>query len=85
MIVGELGWMGELPDDVARKIGVDATPAELSAAMRVLLDDPGARAALAVKARSYSAAHGFAMAARALLGVLDEASGAQPRPGRASA
>ena len=85
MIVSELGWMGELPDDVARKIGVDTTPAELAAAMRVLLDDPGARAALAAKARSYSAAHGFAAAARALLDALDEASGAQPRPGRASA
>ena len=34
MIVSDLGWMEELPDNVAYKIGVDASPAELAAAMR---------------------------------------------------
>jgi glycosyltransferase involved in cell wall biosynthesis len=74
MIVTDIGWMGELPDDVALKVPVDVTPADLAEACTRLLDDPAAREMLSKGARRYAGAHTFEVAARALLDMLDEAS-----------
>ena len=74
MIVTDIGWMGELPDDVALKVPVDVTPADLAEACTRLLDDPAAREVLSKGARRYAGAHTFEVAARALLDMLDEAS-----------
>jgi len=74
MIVTDIGWMGELPDDVAFKVPVDVTATDLAEACRGLLDDPAARGALSKGARSYAGAHTFEAAARALLDILDETS-----------
>ncbi len=74
MIVTDIGWMGELPDDVAFKVPVDVTAADLAEACRRLLDDPATRGALGKAARSYAGAHTFKVAARALLDILGETS-----------
>jgi glycosyltransferase involved in cell wall biosynthesis len=71
MIVSDVGWMGELPDDVVRKVPVDATATELEDACRQLLGDPAARETLGERARDYAGAHSFEAAARALLDFLD--------------
>ena len=74
MIVTDIGWMGELPDDVAFKVPVDVTAADLAEACARLLDDPATRGALGKAARSYAGAHTFKVAARALLDILGETS-----------
>jgi glycosyltransferase involved in cell wall biosynthesis len=85
MIVSDLGWMGELPNDVAAKIAVDATISELAQACGQLLDDAESRDRLSRRAREYSKEHSFEAAARALLAVLDEMDPQSARPGRSSA
>ena len=46
MVVTDIGWMGDLPDDVARKVPVDVTSIDLAEACASLLDDSAARGAL---------------------------------------
>jgi len=76
LIVTDIGWMGELPDDVAFKVPVDVTIADLAEACARLLDDPAARGALGKGARSYADVHTFEAAARALLALVDKTSAA---------
>ncbi len=81
MIVTDLGWLGELPDEAARKVPVDVTAPELAEACSLLLDVHGDRAALGRTARAYAASHTFEDAARALLEILDQSE----RSGRSTA
>lgn len=76
MIVTDLGWMGDLPDDAAFKVPADTTDQELADACQRLLDDPAARTRLGTGARAYAAAHTFEATARALLEALLGADGA---------
>ena len=76
--MSDVGWMGELPDDVAQKIPVEATAVELAGACARLLDDPGSRGKLAEGARAYAEDHSFKAAARSLLEVVNRAR-AQPK------
>ncbi|MGD0945313.1 MAG: glycosyltransferase [Acidimicrobiales bacterium] len=86
MIVSDVGWMGELPDDAAAKVPVDVSAVELAEACRRLLDDPAARSALSRGARDYAEAHSFQAAARALLNILKGTGGLQAvRSGRSTA
>ncbi len=71
MIVTDIGWLGELPDDAAVKVDVDVSASELSQACRQLLSDPVARAKLCEGAKNYAKAHTFGAAAAALLEILD--------------
>ncbi|MGO9964784.1 MAG: glycosyltransferase [Acidimicrobiales bacterium] len=73
MVVTDIGWMGDLPDDVALKVPVDVTSLDLAESCASLLDDPAARGALSMRARSYASAHSFKVAARSLLEALVEA------------
>jgi glycosyltransferase involved in cell wall biosynthesis len=76
MIVTDIGWMGELPDDAVSKVPVDVTATDLAEACARLLGDPDARGALSRRARGFASAHTFEAAARALLGVLETTSAA---------
>jgi glycosyltransferase involved in cell wall biosynthesis len=85
-VVSDIGWMGELPDDAARKVRVDATPGELAQACEALLDDTAALRALGEGARRYAEAHTFKTAARELLEILGGTEAGQSvRPGRSTA
>ncbi len=46
MVVTDIGWMGDLPDDVARKVPVDVTSIDLAEACASLLDDSATRGVL---------------------------------------
>ena len=74
MIVTDIGWMGELPGDVACKVPVDVTAEDLAETCTRLLDDPAERGVLANAARGYAGAHSFEVAARALLEILNKTS-----------
>jgi glycosyltransferase involved in cell wall biosynthesis len=76
MIVTDIGWMADLPDDVALKVPADVTSLDLAQACARLLDDPVARGTLSSRARRYAAAHTFQVAARSLLESLDESPAA---------
>ena len=76
MIVTDIGWMGELPDDAVSKVPVDVTATDLAEACARLLGDPDARGALSRRARGFASTHTFEAAARALLGVLETTSAA---------
>jgi glycosyltransferase involved in cell wall biosynthesis len=71
LVVSEVGWMGELPDEAAAKVPVEVTPLELAEACERLLGDPSAREILSKGARAYAEAHSFKAAARALLDILN--------------
>ncbi len=71
MIVTDVGWMGDLPEDAVFKVPPDATAVELAEACSRLLGDRAAREALSKGARAYAEAHSFEAAARALLEVLE--------------
>jgi glycosyltransferase involved in cell wall biosynthesis len=52
LVVSDVGWFGELPDDVALKIAVDEQEgATLAAALQALADSPDVRAAMGAAAR----------------------------------
>ena len=72
MIVTEIGWMAELPDDAAVKVPVDITPVDLAQACDTLLGDRAAQDKLRRGALDYAQAHSFKLAARSLLDMLDK-------------
>jgi glycosyltransferase involved in cell wall biosynthesis len=78
MIVSDLGWMGDLPDDVVSKVPAGASPEELAQACAALLDDTSRRQKLGGNARRYAEMHSFASAARALSEILRDRSRATP-------
>jgi glycosyltransferase involved in cell wall biosynthesis len=77
VVVSDLGWFAELPDDVAFKAPVDALEVErLTAALELLLGDEAARAAMGRAAREYAEReHGLERVADLYAAALEEAAG----------
>jgi len=71
-MVSGLGWMAELPDDVAPKVELAITPAELADRIVALVSDPDALRALSARGVAYAKEHSFARAAEAILAALAE-------------
>jgi len=80
MIVTDVGWLGDLPDDAAVKVAVDVSAGDLAQACGRLLADPVARRRLSEEARAYAGAHTFEAAARALLQILVARTAAAATP-----
>jgi hypothetical protein len=73
LVVSELGWFAELPDDVVRKIPVGE--GEVDALLEALADPP----ATGDSARAYAAReHGLERVADAYAAALEEAAGGAP-------
>jgi glycosyltransferase involved in cell wall biosynthesis len=77
LVVSDLGWFAELPDDVAVKVPVDEHEVDvLAAALELLLDDEDARTAMAAAARRYARdEHDLGRVAEAYAAALEEAAG----------
>jgi len=79
LVVSEVGWFAELPDEVALKVPVDAHEAEtLGAALELLASNDRARSAMGDAARAYVAAeHDLERSADAYVAALEEAAGGE--------
>jgi glycosyltransferase involved in cell wall biosynthesis len=79
LVVSDVGWFAELPDEVALKVPVDAHEAEtLGAALELLAANDRARTAMGDAARAYVAAeHDLDRSAEAYVAALEEATGAE--------
>jgi glycosyltransferase involved in cell wall biosynthesis len=79
LVVSDVGWFAELPDDVALKVPVDAHEAEtLGAALELLASNDRARTAMGDAARAYVAAeHNLERSAEAYVAALEEAAGGE--------
>jgi glycosyltransferase involved in cell wall biosynthesis len=77
VVVSDLGWFAELPDDVAFKAPVDALEVErLAAALELLLGNRAARDAMGRAARDYAEReHGLERVADLYAAALEEAAG----------
>ncbi len=79
LVVSDVGWFAELPDDVALRAPVDAgeVPA-LTAALELLVTDPEARAAMGEAARRHAVReHGLERVAEAYAAALEVAAGGE--------
>ena len=57
MVVSNIGWLGEIPDDVAVKIAIDEREEQtLTAALWALAEEPALRAQLGANARRWALA-----------------------------
>jgi glycosyltransferase involved in cell wall biosynthesis len=79
LVVSDVGWFAELPDEVALKVAVDAQEAEtLAAALELLASNDEARAAMGKAAREYVAReHDLDRVADAYTAALEEAAGGE--------
>ena len=79
LVVSDVGWFAELPDEVALKIPVDAHEAKtLGAALELLASNDRARTATGDAARAYvTAEHDLDRSAEAYAAALEEAAGAE--------
>jgi glycosyltransferase involved in cell wall biosynthesis len=79
LVVSDVGWFAELPDEVALKVPVDAHEAEtLGAALELLASNDRARSAMGDAARAYVAAeHDLERSAEAYVAALEEAAGGE--------
>jgi hypothetical protein len=77
LVVSDLGWFAELPDEVAVRIPVGEGEVDaLDAALDALADDPAGREAMSAAARSYAAReHGLERVAGLYAASLEEAAG----------
>ena len=77
LVVSDLGWFAELPDDVALKVPVDAHEVEtLASVLRVLLDRPDVRTALGDAARRHATSeHDLGRVADAYAAACEGAAG----------
>jgi glycosyltransferase involved in cell wall biosynthesis len=77
LVVSDLGWFAELPDDVALKVPVDRSEVDtLTAALLVLAAEDEARRAMSAAARDYVLReHSLDRVAEAYTAALEEASG----------
>lgn len=74
LIVSNIGWFAELPDDAAVKIDLDdKRDAHLSASLKRLLEDVALRAQIGINARRYVLAeHAIERSARAYLALIGD-------------
>ena len=74
LVVSDVGWFAELPDDVALKIPVDSVETEtLAAALELLVSNERARAAMTRAALEYvSAEHGLDRVVGAYAAAIEE-------------
>jgi hypothetical protein len=74
LVVSEVGWFAELPDEVALKVPVDAHETEtLGAALELLAANDRARTAMGDAARAYVAAeHDLERSAEAYVAALEK-------------
>jgi len=79
LVVSDVGWFAELPDEVALKVPVDAHEAEtLGAALELLASNDRARTAMGDAARAYVAAEqDLDRSAEAYVAALEEAAGGE--------
>jgi glycosyltransferase involved in cell wall biosynthesis len=79
LVVSDLGWFAELPDEVAVKVPVDEREtAALAAALEALLERDGLRAAMGEAAREHAEReHGLAHVADLYAAALEEAAGGE--------
>jgi glycosyltransferase involved in cell wall biosynthesis len=79
LVVSDVGWFAELPDEVALKVPVDAHEAGvLGAALELLASNDRARSAMEDAARAYVAAeHDLDRSAEAYVAALEEAAGGE--------
>jgi glycosyltransferase involved in cell wall biosynthesis len=79
LVVSDVGWFAELPDEVALKVPVDAHEAEtLGAALELLASNDRARTAMGDAARAYVAAeHDLDRSAEMYVTALEESVGAE--------
>jgi glycosyltransferase involved in cell wall biosynthesis len=79
LVVSDVGWFAELPDEVALKVPVDAHEAKtLGAALELLASNDRARTAIGDAARAYVAAeHDLERSAEAYVAALEEAAGGE--------
>jgi glycosyltransferase involved in cell wall biosynthesis len=79
LVVSDVGWFAELPDEVALKVPVDAHEAEtLGVALGLLASNDRARTAMGDAARAYVAAeHDLERSAEAYVAALEEAAGGE--------
>jgi glycosyltransferase involved in cell wall biosynthesis len=79
LVVSDVGWFAELPDEVALKVPVDAHEAEtLGAALELLASNDRARTAMGDAACAYIAAeHDLDRSAEAYVAALEESAGAE--------
>jgi glycosyltransferase involved in cell wall biosynthesis len=77
LVVSDLGWFSELPDDVALRVPVDEREVEtLTAALELLAGNPDARAAMARAAQEHvRREHDLDRVADAYAAALEEAAG----------
>lgn len=79
LVVSDVGWFAELPDEVALKVPLDAHEAEtLGAALELLASNDRARTAMSDAAHAYVAAeHDLERSAEAYAAALEEAAGGE--------
>jgi glycosyltransferase involved in cell wall biosynthesis len=77
VVVSDVGWFGELPDEVALKVPVDAQEAEtLYAALELLARDPAVRETMSTAALELARReHDLARAADLYVAALEQAAG----------
>jgi len=77
LVVSDVGWFAELPDDVALKVAVgDHEAADLAAALRLLAERPDARAAMGAAARELATGpHDLARVAEAQAAAFERVAG----------
>jgi glycosyltransferase involved in cell wall biosynthesis len=79
LVVSDVGWFAELPDEMALKVAVDVHEADtLAAALELLAGDEAARAAMGKAAREYvTREHDLDRVAEAYAAALEEAAGGE--------
>lgn len=69
-IVSDIGWMGELPDDVVGKIPLSISAEHLADLIVDLVDDPGALERMSRNGVEYAARHDFSVVAAQLHAII---------------
>jgi hypothetical protein len=80
LVVSDVGWFSELPDEVALKVAVDdGEAASVEAALELLAREPAVRAAMGAAARGLAERdHAVAKVAESYAAALEQAAGGGP-------
>jgi hypothetical protein len=70
--VSDLGWAGELPDDIVCKAAADISDIDLATVIISLLEAPHRMIAISQRARAFARTQSFDRSARALLSILSD-------------